>query len=313
VLELNAKMIVDYEYLGYAIRIMTSDAGLYNACRKNYAISFRILSAKEMIRRKIDVTVSLTIKKKPSGIGVGYKKIGEVSGKLGVHRCYKKGNGLLYLHGKSSLEGNIKTGRFKAFLGSKKDSMPIFLRALSLFMQSRGMFVLHCAVVAKGKNVFLLAGESGAGKTTLGINLIRKDFFYLADDSCLLMPGKGPRVGAFMLPNDPAPKFKVISNYLLKSKGLPEDIIGTCRKKHFPNFIVFPKISGFKKSKLVQVSANEAVIRLIQLSQLMWLEDKAQLQCHIRAIKRLAKQCRCFKLLAGRDRKEAAQLVANIL
>ena len=310
----NKLKSITYEFLGYVVKITTADDTLYKASTKNYAICFRMLSGREKTR-KADISISLFIGRRSPKIPGNFKKIGEVSGKLGVHRCYSNGSNLLYIEGKNTyLTGNLKKGSFSAYLSSPRaGSMPIFLTALALFMQSKGLFVLHTAIVAKQKKVFLLAGESGVGKTTLGINLIKRDFFYLTDDSCLLSRLSNGRIGAFMLPNDPTPKFNVIRNNLIKSKGLPKDIIGTCRKMHFPDFIIFPTIAHLKKSKLVPLSMNETIIRLIQLSQLMWLEDKRTLSRHINVLKGLSKQCRCFKLLAGRDRKEVSKTVADIL
>ena len=77
----------------------------------------------------------------------------------------------------------------------KQTILPVLLGIASA---SIGVTPVHCACVVKGESGLLLAGESGAGKSTTALSLSRNGFSYLSDD-CTYLSRTGTRVRAWGL------------------------------------------------------------------------------------------------------------------
>ena len=78
------------------------------------------------------------------------------------------------------------------------DQLRVFLLNLvfGVLLLQRGELVLHAAVVECGDGCIALAGESGAGKSTIAAALHARGLRVLSDEFCLIrnLPGLGPSV-----------------------------------------------------------------------------------------------------------------------
>ncbi|MFA5411397.1 MAG: hypothetical protein WC321_06035 [Candidatus Omnitrophota bacterium] len=289
----HSRYIKFYSALDFSIRVATNNARLQEIISRNSFSYFRIIKEKSNVLRP-DIDIFLTTHRSPKRIPKYFRRIAEASSLLGVFRCYTDGDFLLYTQKENSyLIGSPERGKF--FISLRKvdcSSVRSFLNAVTLSLESRGFLTLHSAIVSRKNHALLLTGESGSGKTTLAINLIKKGFFYVSDDISLLRRSNSEGIGVYGLAKD-----------LRRDCYLP-DIISRRRMRYLPRFIVFPRIIKSKKSRLSLLSQDQAYLRLIDLSQLTWLENKEKLLEQLRILQDLSAQCVSFELLGARGNIE---------
>ncbi len=66
--------------------------------------------------------------------------------------------------------------------------------AFPALLHQRGLLPLHGCAVRVGESAILFSGRSGAGKSTLGAWFLRRGAIPLADDLCVVHPGRPPLV-----------------------------------------------------------------------------------------------------------------------
>src|SRR5205085_11837046 len=77
-------------------------------------------------------------------------------------------------------------------------SHPVFTVCWIELLKRLHLFSVHAAGVCRGGKGLLIAGTSGAGKTTLALALIKEGLEFLGDDMLFLADGSnGPRVLSF--------------------------------------------------------------------------------------------------------------------
>jgi GTPase SAR1 family protein len=261
-----------------------------------------------------DIDIFLDITCETIRIPRSFKKIGEIPSKTGLFQYYIEGDNLISVRSDNSFAlGEPKKGKFSIFFRKLDSSKPFFLNSLVLALKFRGLFALHSALLSKNNIEFLLVGESGSGKTTLAKNLSQKKFLYICDDICFLYRPDSRRVGVFLLLHKDFKNYHYSKLNLKKYEHIPSNIMGIHRKRYFPKFIIFPKITHSKISKLIPISKNEATIRLITLSQLMGIEEKEMVAEHVQLLKDLSTQCLCFELLASNDVEKSSNTLIETL
>ena len=170
-------------------------------------------------------------------------------------------------------------------------------RALS---DTEPLVVLHAAVVTKGDSCVVLAGPSGAGKTTLALALLEEGWSYLSDDAAPFDPASG-RVIPFPKPlnlRDAATWEGLRERWSPPSwpaepiGGLPIPASAFSRREgsgSIPTHLVFSSYLPGSPGRLESLSAGEALARcgemvrrldpitLSHLSALCQKADRAEL------------------------------------
>ena len=185
-------------------------------------------------------------------------------------------------------------------------------------LRKAGLFDLHAGGVVEPRSGagLLVAGQSGSGKSSLTIRLAAAGWGYLTDDMVALredsdsltafafrrafsvseqsLEGAGrPALLNLLGPpvnSDPAKRS------LDPAAGFPGQFVESC----VPRVLCFAALTGEPASRLDRLSPAEAMSRLVRHSP--WASyDTGTAREHLRALARLAAQCRAFALRAGRD------------
>jgi len=190
---------------------------------------------------------------------------------------------------------------------------PLFTFPLLELLRHRGLFHVHAAGLARGERGVLLPGDTGAGKSTLTVSLIRAGWDYLSDDALLLRAGPAG-VEALAVPDefhlDPAlgerfPELAVLAEREAYNAGprrafRPEEVydrspVPAC----VPSLILFPQI-GPGGTRAEAMTPSQALTALIRASALVLLDERVAAP-HLDALRRLVSQCRCYRLCHGPD------------
>jgi hypothetical protein len=199
-------------------------------------------------------------------------------------------------------------------------SHPLFTIPLAELLKRAGLYMLHAAGLADGGRGLLVAGASGAGKTTLCLTLLRAGFGFLADDTVFLTRGSGgvtdgKPVGVSVLafPDEvdlteqTAAFFPELQSPDCAPPALVRPKRPLCATRLYgvnptwecqPVMLVFPQISPVPASVLLPMSKDEAFLQL--LCNVVRTEVDSS-QAHLDALAMLVRQCECYRLHAGRD------------
>lgn len=200
---------------------------------------------------------------------------------------------------------------------------PLFTLPLLELLKRRGLYPVHAAAVASAGSAVVLAGTSGAGKTTLALALVRAGFDFLGDDMLLLDPGRnGDRPLVLAFPDEldlsatTVALFPELEPHLeselygVAKRQLPSDRLGgKLAENARPSVLLFPEIvSG--PSAIEPCSVDAA---LLALAPNVLLTDGDSSGRHLEALGRLARASRCYRLSSGRDLERAAALVRDLV
>jgi hypothetical protein len=195
-------------------------------------------------------------------------------------------------------------------------SRPLLTLPLLEHAKRRGRYGLHAGAAARNGNAVLLPGGSGSGKSTLalalgqaGLDLLADDLVFLGDELAWglpedvdLLPASARLLG--LVPSAVRPGFP-------KHTVAPEDHGITCRAAPCrPAAIVFPGIGGTRISRLQELDAGAALLRLAPDILLTGPADTAR---HLDCLGTLVRSCPCFLLETGTDLEQAAALVGGLL
>jgi hypothetical protein len=200
---------------------------------------------------------------------------------------------------------------------------PLATISLMELLERRGRFSLHAGCLAHDGRGVLLAGPTGAGKSTLTIALVRAGLQFVSDDVVFLAhDGDGVRVLGF--PDDigvtdaTAARFQELAPVLdtAPADGFPKRL--TRMEDAFaaspllecePAALVFPEVVADRPSALTPLDPKQAWLRLVPD---VLLTEPAGTQSHLQALAALLAQVRCYRLESGTDLARAVQLVADL-
>lgn len=201
-------------------------------------------------------------------------------------------------------------------------SHPLFTIPLAELLKRAGLYMVHAAGLAHEGRGLLVAGASGAGKTTLCLALLRAGFGFLADDTVFLSPRvdgvagqAGQRGGVRLLAfPDEVDLTEQTAGFFPELKSETGQLPPPIRPKRAisatrlygvapqwecqPAMLVFPQQAPVPQSVLMPMSKEEAFLQL--LCNVVRTDVDAS-QAHLNALSTLVQQCHCFRLRAGRD------------
>jgi hypothetical protein len=230
---------------------------------------------------------------------------------------------------RSRIEAHIAEPRWEIVPGSAKATLEI---ALALVLRAHGLFHLHAGAVAHpGGAGVLLAGASGAGKTTAVIALVEAGYAFLGDDALLVTAApSGVAICAFPRPFHVAPA-TLQASPRLAAMAQPSFGRGDKRdvdpRRAFPDrqrptlgppaLVLHPRVEPASPTALAPLPPAEGLGNLIASSGGLVIEGTARRAEHVALLGRIAAKARHVELRMGqdllRDPARLAQAVGDLL
>jgi hypothetical protein len=200
---------------------------------------------------------------------------------------------------------------------------PFFTIPLLELAKRAGLYAVHGACVADDDRALLVAGGSGAGKTTLAIALARHGLTFVADDIVFLAGDADGTVHALPdevdVTDETARMFRelqcVVDDPLPPGRAKHpvrlEDVLGVprgleCRAAA----LALCAVGDDDRTVVEPVPASDA---LIELAPNVLLTEPAASQAHFGALARLARSVPCYRVRTGRDLEQAAATLASLV
>ncbi|MBS0165592.1 MAG: hypothetical protein JSR29_05910 [Nitrospira sp.] len=201
----------------------------------------------------------------------------------------------------------------------------LFHLALTELLRHRGLYTIHATALEKNGRGVLIPGNSGRGKTTSFISLLRSGYRYLSDDHPLLRDA-GTHIDLLPFPIKINvteqtvgffPELRTAPAQVLQSrfpkrafhaKDLYPTSIGECCQ---PALVLFPHVINASHSHLELLSKSRALEMLLPQALLVYDSEVAKREFQVLA--KLIKQVDCYRLHFGRDILELPQLITPLL
>lgn len=205
-----------------------------------------------------------------------------------------------------------------------------------ILLRYQERYGLHTAALVRDGAGVLLVAQSGSGKSTTTLNLVRAGWQHLSDDTVLLrrlpeavagdrvealsfrhdfcikheMVAQFPALGAHAWPpsmSDPA-KWRVDPDVLYPGQFVPR-----CR----PRLVLLPEIVDAATSRLEPIRSATVLQHLSTQAGALLTPRPHIVQKHLRLLSDLMQQVTCLRFLAGRDAltdpEASATLIGNAL
>ena len=201
----------------------------------------------------------------------------------------------------------------------------LFHLALIELLRRRGLYTIHATALEKHGLGVLIPGNSGRGKTTSFISLLRSGYRYLSDDHPLLRDA-GDHVDLLPFPikinvtEDTIAFFPELRNapdHLLHP-GFPkrafyaEELYSTAIGEHCrPSLVLFPHVVDAPHSHLEPLSKSRALELL--LPQALLVYDAYVARREFQVLAKLVQQVDCYRLHFGRDILDLPKLITPLL
>jgi hypothetical protein len=187
--------------------------------------------------------------------------------------------------------------------------------SLAILLRTHGWFPLHAAGLTREGRGVLLTADSGHGKTTTALSLVRKGWGYLSDDTVLLHPEDG-KIRAYSFRRDfcvdpgltahfpklDGPEWPPAPNDASKWRVDPSQIYpghptATCT----PALVVLPTLADAAQSHVEPVGTKPALEQLLNQGGFFLAPGSDTAGRHLTVLRRLIGQARTYRLHAGRD------------
>jgi hypothetical protein len=204
----------------------------------------------------------------------------------------------------------------------KQTVLPILLGIASA---SIGVTPVHCACVVKAGSGLLLAGESGAGKSTTALSLARNGFSYLSDD-CTYLSRTGTEMRAWGLPTpvkllpdavsyfpelvSPDPVLTLNGEWALNLDPTEISNVGRCLNCA-PRWLVFLERKVDSPPVIKPLNSTEAASRLVADLEMMPPSLFDQYEYQLETISRLVDR-ECWVVQHGLKPDLLARLLAEL-
>lgn len=202
-----------------------------------------------------------------------------------------------------------------------------FLVGLIQLLAPLGIYDLHAAGLIRDGISYLFLGESGSGKSTTALSLVRQGWHYISDDA-LLLRSSSDGVEALSFRKkffiDPilTRRYPEIAPYLEESStnggcakrflNLESVYPDRFRSSCIPKVLIYTRIVSQPESLLVPIDQTSAFIRLMRQSASLFFK-RQEVNVHLDALKWLVCQADSYELLAGRDLYERPEKISDFL
>jgi hypothetical protein len=201
----------------------------------------------------------------------------------------------------------------------------LFHLALIELLRRRGLYTIHATALEKNGRGVLIPGNSGRGKTTSFISLLRSGYRYLSDDHPLIRDaGTHMEVLPFPIKINVTestieffPELRNAPDHVLHP-GSPkrafhaEDMyptsVGDCCQ---PVMILFPHVVDAPHSHLELLPKSRALEVLLPQALLVYDPEVARREFQVLA--KLVQQVDCYRLHFGRDILDLPKLITPLL
>jgi hypothetical protein len=196
--------------------------------------------------------------------------------------------------------------------------------ALVELLKRQGLYTLHAAALERNGRAVLIPGDSGRGKTTCCLSLLRAGYRCLSDDHPLVRHnGVGPEVLSFPVKIDVTESSLAFFPELVAAK---ERLSAGVRKRYFyaeefypgvgadvcrPALLLFPRVVDAPRSHLEPMPRSRALEEVCRQGLLVFDKEVARRQ--FEAYSRLVEQTACYRLYFGADVLELPRLIDPLL
>jgi hypothetical protein len=200
-----------------------------------------------------------------------------------------------------------------------------FHYALAELLKRRHTYTLHATALEYQSRGVLIAGNSGRGRTTALLSLLRSGYRYLSDDHPLLRD-HGTHVELLAFPmtievtertigffhelREAAPglvRQGVCKKHFHAADLYPESIGGSCA----PAMMLFPHVVDMPYSCLEPLSKSRALEAIMPQAAFVYDRDIARRE--FQSLSRLVQQVDCYSLHFGRDVLDLPKLITPLL
>ncbi len=203
----------------------------------------------------------------------------------------------------------------------------LFHLALIELLRGRGLYTIHATALEKNGRGILIPGNSGRGKTTSFISLLRSGYQYLSDDHPLFRDA-GDHVELLPFPIKINVTEETIA-FFPELRNAPEHVlqrqpgfhkrgfyaeelygteIGTCCR---PALVLFPQVVDAPRSYLESLPKSRAMELLLPQALLVYDAEVARREFQVLA--KLVQQADCYRLHFGRDLFDLPKLITPLL
>jgi len=196
--------------------------------------------------------------------------------------------------------------------------------ALTELLKWKGFYTIHATGLEKDGLGVLIPGDSGRGKTTTFLSLLRSGYRCLSDDHPFIHKNRnGIEVLAFPVKVDvtentinlfpelrepSAPLHKgVVKRYFYVEDVYPNGTGNSC----IPKIILFPHVVDRSTSWLEPISKKQALEDL--LPQALLVYDREVGKQEFQTLSQLVQQVECYRLHFGRDVLDVPNLIDPLL
>jgi hypothetical protein len=199
--------------------------------------------------------------------------------------------------------------------GERDPLFHLVVLSLVVLLRHRGWFSLHAAALARDGHGVLCPAQSGQGKTTITLSLLRHGWTALSDDTVLLR-AEDDRVNAhsFRRPlcvdpgaadyfpelNGPEwpPSLSDASKWRVEIDQLyPGQSESVCT----PRLLVLPTIADAPTSRVEPIGPKPALEQLLRQGAVFLSSRPEVADRHLTVLRQLVGQTRTYRLQAGRD------------
>ena len=184
---------------------------------------------------------------------------------------------------------------------------------------------MHASAIGRAGKAVLIAGSSGAGKTTTMLTCVRAGFEFLGDDTTLVRSIPGDGIQAIALLNtinvtdqtlswfpELAPHLSGRANPKGKRLVLVDDVYPGCIALNSAvNLILVPEVTSQAQTTIQP--ASKAALLSAMLPYSLDLQDSAMTREHLEFLARLLETHPSYRLLLGQDRGQLAELLGQLL